>query len=37
MTDQAIKPASDDLDIGDIERRIKAIFIGSVRQSRRMV
>ena len=30
MTDQAIKPASDHLDIADVERRIKAIFIGSV-------
>jgi MFS transporter, MHS family, alpha-ketoglutarate permease len=30
MTDQAIKPASDHLDIQDMERRIKAIFIGSV-------
>src|SRR6201988_4765822 len=29
MTDQAIKPASDHLDIADAERRIKAIFIGS--------
>jgi MHS family alpha-ketoglutarate permease-like MFS transporter len=30
MTDQVIKPASDHLDIADVERRIKAIFIGSV-------
>src|SRR4051794_12397601 len=30
MTDQAIKPAGDHLDIQDVERRIKAIFIGSV-------
>src|SRR6476660_807914 len=30
MTDQAIKLASDHLDIADVERRIKAIFIGSV-------
>src|SRR5438045_2919432 len=30
MTDQAIKPADDHLDIADVERRIKAIFIGSV-------
>jgi MHS family alpha-ketoglutarate permease-like MFS transporter len=30
MTDQAIKPADDHLDIGDVERRIKAVFIGSV-------
>ena len=30
MTDQAIKPADDQLDIADVERRIKAIFIGSV-------
>src|SRR5258705_4588078 len=30
MTDQAIKPAGDHLDIADVERRIKAIFIGSV-------
>src|SRR6266481_2317036 len=30
MTDQAINPASDHLDIADVERRIKAIFIGSV-------
>src|ERR1700709_1677992 len=30
MTDQAIKPADDHLDIHDVERRIKAIFIGSI-------
>jgi MFS transporter, MHS family, alpha-ketoglutarate permease len=32
MTDQAIKPgrASDQLDIADVERRLKAIFIGSI-------
>src|SRR5437879_9537725 len=30
MTDQAIKPAEDRFDIQDVERRIKAIFIGSV-------
>ena len=30
MTEQAIKPASDHFDIADAERRIKAIFIGSV-------
>src|SRR6201991_4521113 len=31
MTDQAIRPADDDhLDIADVERRIKSIFIGSV-------
>ena len=30
MTDQAIKPAGDHLDIQDVERRIKAIFIGSI-------
>ena len=30
MTDQAIKPAGDHLDIADVERRIKAIFIGSI-------
>jgi MFS transporter, MHS family, alpha-ketoglutarate permease len=30
MTDQAIKPADAPLDIHDVERRIKAIFIGSV-------
>src|ERR1700712_4871662 len=30
MTDQAIKPADDHLDIRDVERRIKAIFIGSI-------
>src|SRR3979490_211213 len=30
MTDQAGQPASDHLDLADVERRIKAIFIGSV-------
>src|SRR3979411_212233 len=30
MTDQAIKPADDHLDTQDVERRIKAIFIGSI-------
>src|SRR6476660_4602734 len=30
MTDQAIKPADAPLDIQDVERRIKAIFIGSI-------
>ena len=30
MTDQAIKPADDHLDLRDVERRIKAIFIGSI-------
>ena len=30
MTDQAIKPADDHFDIQDVERRIKAIFIGSI-------
>jgi MFS transporter, MHS family, alpha-ketoglutarate permease len=30
MTDQAIKPGTDQLDIADVERRLKAIFIGSV-------
>ena len=30
MTDQAINPSSGHLDIADAERRIKAIFIGSV-------
>src|SRR5712672_2968002 len=30
MTDQAIKPAGDHLDIQDMERRIKSILIGSV-------
>jgi MHS family alpha-ketoglutarate permease-like MFS transporter len=30
MTDQAIQPAGDHLDIKDVERRIKAIFIGSI-------
>jgi MFS transporter, MHS family, alpha-ketoglutarate permease len=30
MTDLAVKPAGEHLDIHDVERRIKAIFIGSV-------
>ena len=30
MTDQALNPGSDHLDISDVERRLKAIFIGSV-------
>jgi MHS family alpha-ketoglutarate permease-like MFS transporter len=30
MTEQTLSPASDHLDIADVERRIKAIFIGSV-------
>ena len=30
MTDQALRPGSDHVDIADVERRIKAIFIGSV-------
>src|SRR5919204_5890090 len=30
MTDSALKQASDQIDIADVERRIKAIFIGSV-------
>jgi MFS family permease len=30
MTDQAIKSADDHFDIQDVERRVKAIFIGSV-------
>jgi len=30
MTDQAIRPADAPLDIQDVERRIKAIFIGSI-------
>jgi hypothetical protein len=30
MTDQAINPPGDHLDIADMRRRIKAIFIGSV-------
>jgi MHS family alpha-ketoglutarate permease-like MFS transporter len=30
MTEQTLSPASDRLDIADVERRIKAIFIGSV-------
>jgi MFS transporter, MHS family, alpha-ketoglutarate permease len=30
MTDQAIKPADSSFDIQDVERRLKAIFIGSI-------
>src|SRR6201982_1708499 len=30
MTETALKPDSDHLDIADVERRLKAIFIGSV-------
>src|SRR4026207_176417 len=30
MTDQVIKDTGDHLDIADVERRIKAIFIGSI-------
>jgi MFS transporter, MHS family, alpha-ketoglutarate permease len=32
MTDQAIKPgrATDQFDVADVERRVKAIFIGSI-------
>lgn len=30
MTEQAITPASDHIDLADAERRIKAIFIGSI-------
>src|SRR3978361_805223 len=30
MTDQAIRPAGDHLDIADVERRIKAVSIGSI-------
>ncbi|MET0677597.1 MAG: MFS transporter [Bradyrhizobium sp.] len=30
MTDQAIRPADDHLDISDVKRRVKAIFIGSI-------
>jgi MHS family alpha-ketoglutarate permease-like MFS transporter len=30
MTDQALNPGSDHLDIADVERRVKAIFIGSI-------
>ncbi|MHC2861762.1 MHS family alpha-ketoglutarate permease-like MFS transporter [Bradyrhizobium diazoefficiens] len=30
MTDQVIKPASEHFDVADAERRIKAIFIGSI-------
>jgi MFS family permease len=30
MTDQAVQPVSGQIDLADVERRIKAIFIGSV-------
>ena len=30
MTDSALEPGTDHLDIADVERRLKAIFIGSV-------
>jgi MFS transporter, MHS family, alpha-ketoglutarate permease len=30
MTDQAVKPGTDQLDIADVQRRLKAIFIGSI-------
>ena len=30
MTDQAIKSGTDQLDLADVERRLKAIFIGSI-------
>ena len=30
LTDQALQPVSDHLDLADVERRIKAIFIGSI-------
>ena len=30
MTDQALQPGADHFDLADAERRIKAIFIGSV-------
>jgi MFS transporter, MHS family, alpha-ketoglutarate permease len=30
MTDQAIKPSTGQFDIADVERRLKAIFIGSI-------
>src|ERR1700743_321984 len=30
MTDQALTPGSDHLDISDVERRLKLIFIGSI-------
>src|SRR5205809_107398 len=30
MTDQGVRPVADHLDLADVERRIKAIFIGSV-------
>src|SRR5258708_1286346 len=29
MTEQAVQPGADHLDLADVERRIKAIFIGS--------
>ena len=30
MTDQVLQPGADHFDLADAERRIKAIFIGSV-------
>ena len=30
MTDQAVGPASEHIDVADAKRRIKAIFIGSI-------
>jgi MHS family alpha-ketoglutarate permease-like MFS transporter len=30
MTDQAVQPGFDHIDLADAKRRIKAIFIGSV-------
>ena len=30
MTDSALKPGSDQLDLADVERRVKAIFVGSI-------
>ena len=30
MTEQAVQPGADHIDLADVERRIKAIFIGSV-------
>ena len=30
MTDSALNPGNDRLEIADVERRVKAIFIGSV-------
>ena len=30
MTDQALTPVPEQLDLADVERRVKAIFIGSV-------